>query len=258
MIKDLLRETEGRMQKSLNSMEDDFKTIRTGRASPALVERVLVEYYGTPTLLNQLSVISAPEPQLLVIRPYDPSSITAIQKGIQHRKPANLPRCKEVAMLHHHNIPVSRDLCKEILALYHREERKIDNTLRILSQNAIHQDSLTGKRFGNDGNMGRLVILKRINDSSDPVPFVLIENGAGQICSPVRFTAHVSDNNSEDYICMGLLFLQIIHPCTKTTRVIGDPPIRTGRLGTAVCLRRIEGPDNDGESLPVRLANHLR
>lgn len=83
MIKDLLRETEARMQKSLNSMEDGFKTIRTGRASPALVERVLVEYYGSPTPLNQLAVISAPEPQLLVIRPFDPSSIAAIQKGIQ-------------------------------------------------------------------------------------------------------------------------------------------------------------------------------
>lgn len=83
MIKDLLRETEGRMQKSLDSMEEDFKTIRTGRASPALVERVLVEYYGSPTPLNQLAVISAPEPQLLVIRPYDPSSIATIQKGIQ-------------------------------------------------------------------------------------------------------------------------------------------------------------------------------
>ena len=83
MIKDLLRETEARMQKSLNSMEEDFKTIRTGRASPALVERVLVDYYGSSTPLNQLAVISAPEPQLLVIRPYDPSSIAAIQKGIQ-------------------------------------------------------------------------------------------------------------------------------------------------------------------------------
>ena len=83
MIKDLIQETEARMQKSLDAMEDDFKTIRTGRASPALVERVFVEYYGTPTPLNQLAVISAPEPQLLLIRPYDPSSIAAIQKGIQ-------------------------------------------------------------------------------------------------------------------------------------------------------------------------------
>jgi ribosome recycling factor len=82
MIKALMNETKTRMQKTLDAMEEDFKSIRTGRASPALVERVMVEYYGVPTPLNQLAVISAPEPQLLLIRPYDPSSIVAIEKGV--------------------------------------------------------------------------------------------------------------------------------------------------------------------------------
>lgn len=83
MIKDLLVDTEDRMKKALDAMDEDFKTVRTGRASPALVERVLVTYYGVPTPLQQLAVISAPEPQLLVIRPYDPSSLRDIEKGIQ-------------------------------------------------------------------------------------------------------------------------------------------------------------------------------
>jgi ribosome recycling factor len=83
MIKDLLVDTEERMKKTLESLDDDFKTVRTGRASPALVERVMVVYYGTPTPLQQLAVISAPEPQMLLIRPYDPSSIRDIEKGIQ-------------------------------------------------------------------------------------------------------------------------------------------------------------------------------
>ena len=83
MIKDLLADTEQRMKKTLDAMDDDFKTIRTGRASPALVERVMVMYYGAPTPLQQLAVISAPEPQMLLIRPYDPSSIRDIEKGIQ-------------------------------------------------------------------------------------------------------------------------------------------------------------------------------
>ncbi|HQE91246.1 MAG TPA: ribosome recycling factor [Anaerolineae bacterium] len=82
MIKELMSETEDRMVKTVESMEEDFKSIRTGRASPALVERVTVEYYGMPTPLNQLAAISAPEPQMLLIRPYDPSSIAAIEKGI--------------------------------------------------------------------------------------------------------------------------------------------------------------------------------
>jgi len=82
MIKDLMRETETRMKKSLQVLEADLRTIRTGRASPALVERVMVEYYSIPTPLNQLAVISVPEPQLLAIRPYDPSSLGEIERAI--------------------------------------------------------------------------------------------------------------------------------------------------------------------------------
>lgn len=83
MIRELIRETEGRMRKTVEVLEADLRTIRTGRASPALVERVMVEYYGTPTPLNQLAVISAPEPQLLTIRPYDPGSLGDIERAIR-------------------------------------------------------------------------------------------------------------------------------------------------------------------------------
>jgi len=82
MIKDLLRETEDRMRKTIEVLETDLRTIRTGRASPALAERVMVEYYGAPTPLNQLAVISAPEPQLLTVRPYDPGSLGDIERAI--------------------------------------------------------------------------------------------------------------------------------------------------------------------------------
>jgi ribosome recycling factor len=83
MIKDLLQETESRMLKAVRVLEDDLRGVRTGRASPALVDRVMVDYYGTPTPLKQLAVISAPEPHLLVVRPYDPGSIDDIERGIQ-------------------------------------------------------------------------------------------------------------------------------------------------------------------------------
>jgi ribosome recycling factor len=82
MTKELLRETEGRMKKAIEALESDLRGIRTGRASPALVERVQVEYYGTLTPLNQLAAISTPEPQLLTIRPYDPSSLRDIERAI--------------------------------------------------------------------------------------------------------------------------------------------------------------------------------
>lgn len=82
MIEDVLKETEGRMKKCVEALQSDLLTIRTGRASPALVERLQVEYYGTPVPLNQLSTISVPEPRLLVVRPYDPSSLPDIEKAI--------------------------------------------------------------------------------------------------------------------------------------------------------------------------------
>jgi ribosome recycling factor len=82
MIKDLLHEAESKMKKTLEALEADLRTIRTGRATPALVERVMVNYYDTPTPLEQLATISAPEPQLLTIRPYDPSSLKDIERGI--------------------------------------------------------------------------------------------------------------------------------------------------------------------------------
>jgi ribosome recycling factor len=82
MIKELLGETKDRMKKAVEALEAKLRTIRTGRASPALVEQVMVDYYGTPTPLKQLAVISAPEPQLLTIRPYDPGSLGDIERAI--------------------------------------------------------------------------------------------------------------------------------------------------------------------------------
>ena len=70
------------MHSALDALKGDLRTIRTGRASPALLERVMVDYYGQPTPLNQLAVISAPEPSLLVVRPYDPESLEEVERAI--------------------------------------------------------------------------------------------------------------------------------------------------------------------------------
>jgi ribosome recycling factor len=82
MVKDALSEAENRMKGALRALEDDLGAIRTGRASPALVERLDVEYYGNPTPLVQLATISAPEPRLLTIRPFDPASVKDIERAI--------------------------------------------------------------------------------------------------------------------------------------------------------------------------------
>ncbi|HPV07807.1 MAG: ribosome recycling factor [Aggregatilineales bacterium] len=83
MIQDALRDAEVRMRGAINALEEDLTSIRTGRASPKLVEKLPVEYYGTTTPLQQLAAIAAPEPQLLTIRPFDPKSLSAIERAIQ-------------------------------------------------------------------------------------------------------------------------------------------------------------------------------
>jgi len=83
MIKDVLADAETRMGKAMEALRRELETIRTGRASPALVERLTVDYYGTATPLNQLAGISVPESRLLVIQPWDRGTIGAIEKAIQ-------------------------------------------------------------------------------------------------------------------------------------------------------------------------------
>jgi ribosome recycling factor len=83
MIQDVLADAESRMAKAMDALKRDLGSIRTGRASPSLVERLTVDYYGTQTPLNQMAGISVPEPRLLVIQPWDRGSIGVIEKAIQ-------------------------------------------------------------------------------------------------------------------------------------------------------------------------------
>lgn len=83
MLKELYKEAESRMKSAIRALEDELAGIRTGRASPGLVERLSVEYYGVPTPLLQLATVSVPEPRSLVIRPFDGATIKAIERSIQ-------------------------------------------------------------------------------------------------------------------------------------------------------------------------------
>ncbi len=82
MLKDIYHEAESRMKGAIAALEEDLSGIRTGRASPALIEKLPVDYYGTPTPLIQLASIGVPEPRSLLIRPFDPSTLRAIERAI--------------------------------------------------------------------------------------------------------------------------------------------------------------------------------
>ncbi|MEN8097573.1 MAG: ribosome recycling factor [Chloroflexota bacterium] len=82
MINDALKDSKERMEGAIEALKTDLAGIRTGRATPGLLQGVRVEYYGAMTPLNQLAAISVPEPQLLTVRPFDPSTVSDIEKAI--------------------------------------------------------------------------------------------------------------------------------------------------------------------------------
>lgn len=81
-LDDIYLDAEEKMDKSLQFLRQEYLGIRSGKASPAMVENVTVEYYGTATRLREMANISTPEPRLIVINPFDPTSLAAIEKGI--------------------------------------------------------------------------------------------------------------------------------------------------------------------------------
>jgi ribosome recycling factor len=83
VIEDFLKDAIERMDKSVETTHEHFNSVRTGRATPALLDRITIDYYGTPTPLKNLATIGSPEPRMLTIQPFDPSSIKAIEKTIQ-------------------------------------------------------------------------------------------------------------------------------------------------------------------------------
>ena len=83
MIDDLIQDATRRMDKSVESTQVEFNTVRTGRASAALLDRITVDYYGQATPLKQLATINVPEPRMLTVQPFDPSSVKEIERAIQ-------------------------------------------------------------------------------------------------------------------------------------------------------------------------------
>ncbi len=143
MVKEALADAEDRMKSAITALEQNLATIRTGRASPALVERLPVEYYGTPTPLQQLATISAPEPRLLTIKPFDPSSLKDIERGIMasdlgltpnndgkiirlNIPPLTEERRKELIKVVHHRLEEARVAVRNIRRAAHEDLREFE------------------------------------------------------------------------------------------------------------------------------------
>ncbi len=91
MPKQLIAEMERKMKAALQDLEKDLGTLRTGRATPALLDKVMVDYYGTPTPLNQVGAVSAPDPRQLLVQPWDKAVAATIANAVVGRNPPNQP-----------------------------------------------------------------------------------------------------------------------------------------------------------------------
>src|SRR5919198_3775297 len=83
MLDDILKSAEHKMDRAVEILNQDLQTVRTGRASPALLDKITVDYYGSPTPINGVANISAPDPRMVVVQPWDRSMLSAIEKAIQ-------------------------------------------------------------------------------------------------------------------------------------------------------------------------------
>ncbi len=136
MIEDTLRDAEHRMQSAVQALDRDLDTVRTGRARPGLVEALKIEYYGTPTPLNQVATINAPEPRLITIQPWDKTQLGAIEKAIQ-KSDLGLTPTNDGNIIRLVIPPLNEDRRKDLVKVVHKKTEDA----RIAVRN-VRRDSL--------------------------------------------------------------------------------------------------------------------
>jgi ribosome recycling factor len=139
VIKDLLKDAEHRMLGAIKNLSDDLASIRTGRANPALVERLIINYYDTPTQLMQLATISVPEPRSLMIKPFDATTLKDIEKAIQSSDLGLNPN-SDGKIIHLNLPPLTEDRRRDLVKLVHarlEESRVAIRNIRRDSHNDI-------------------------------------------------------------------------------------------------------------------------
>jgi ribosome recycling factor len=138
VIKDILNSAESRMRGAIQVLQDDLAAVRTGRASPGLVERLQVEYYGTPTALMQLASISVPEPRTLTIKPFDPSTLKVIEKTIQASELGLNPN-NDGKVIHLNLPPLTEDRRRDLVKHVHHRLEESRVAVRNIRRD-IHKD----------------------------------------------------------------------------------------------------------------------
>jgi ribosome recycling factor len=144
MIEKILTEIDGKMKKGVDALTRDLASIRTGRASPALVEHIKADYHGVLTPINQIASISIPEAKMIVIQPWDRSSIRSIEKAIL-TSDLNLNPTSDSNAIRIPIPPLTEERRKELIKLVHKRVEEARIALRNLRREAIEKLRQTEK-----------------------------------------------------------------------------------------------------------------
>lgn len=167
MIPDVIADAKVRMQKAIEATKHEFASLRTGRASPALLEQIRVDYYGTPTSINQLATITVPEPRLLVIQPWDKKSVKDVERAILKSELGLVPSSDGV----HVRVPIpslTEERRKELVKVAHRhaeEGRVAVRNIRREAKEMIEEFEESGEVSEDDAKRG-LEDLQKLTDKA--------------------------------------------------------------------------------------------
>ncbi len=138
MREKVLREMESRMKKAIEVIKKDMASVRTGRAHPAILEDIKVDYYGTPVPINQIATISAPEARLLVIQPWDKSALKEIEKAIL-RSPLGLTPQNDGNVIRVSIPPLTEERRKELIRLVRKKAEEGRITIRNIRRDVMEE-----------------------------------------------------------------------------------------------------------------------
>ena len=165
MSTETLTDADQKMARAVDAMERDFQAVRTGRASTALVERILVDYYGTQTPLNQLAGISVPEPHQIVIQPWDRSVLGAIEKAITKSDIGLVPNV-DGAVVRLNIPPLTEERRKDLVKVVHKRMEEARVEIRNIRRDAAHdlQKEERDGEVGADESRRQLEALQKTTD----------------------------------------------------------------------------------------------
>lgn len=154
MIGDLLTEAELKMEMAVEHVAGEFGTVRTGRANPQLLQRIAVDYYGSPTPLQQLASISVPEPRLLVVQPFDRTTIGDIERAIQ-QSDLGLNPTNDGVVIRIAFPPLTEERRKELIKVVHRmaEDGKV-SVRNVRRHSKTNMEALHGEISDDDIRRG--------------------------------------------------------------------------------------------------------